>query len=176
MYALTGHTENSQAQFDFHAQYSSQMVAFYTNVLHSSAPDLGPYETIALALWNDPVSEQICLFDSRRIYSKCIYNRFGLFLGQQYANTDVWGLGQAIANWEKFYATVPSVYPNPHQAALAVAFGDLIGIGNKVHAQLSQQAAHYVTLLGIGAADTTPISVCLKPGLVSVALTVAVPT
>ena len=51
-----------------------------------------------------------------------------------------------------------------YQAALAVAFGDLIGIGNEVHAQLSQQAAHYVTLLGTGAAGyNADLSLFLKP-------------
>ena len=36
MYALTGHTESSQAQFDFHTSYVPVTIAFYTNVVHSS--------------------------------------------------------------------------------------------------------------------------------------------
>jgi hypothetical protein len=153
MYALTGHTEASEAQFQFHADYSSQMVSFYTNVLHSSDPGLGPYEALGLAVWADSnFQSNFASLSQSAFIEKAYMTVFGVALGQQYANTDAWGLGQAIANWEKFYATAPTVYPIPHQAALAVAFGDLIGIGNEVHSQLAQEAAHYVALLVAGQA------------------------
>ena len=42
MFALTGHTETSEAQFNFHAQYVPQTVSFYANVVHSADPGLGP--------------------------------------------------------------------------------------------------------------------------------------
>ena len=77
---------------------------------------------------------------------------FGTGLGHQYATSDTFGLEKAIHNWDNLYVTVPTAYPIPHYAALAAAFGDLVGIGADVNSQLSQQAEHYVSLLGIGQA------------------------
>ena len=73
-------------------------------------------------------------------------------LGSQYAASDTFGLLQAVNNWEKLYVTAPNAYPNPQYAALAAAYGDLVGIGAEVDSQLFQEASHYVSLLGVGQA------------------------
>jgi hypothetical protein len=164
MYALTGHTEISQAQFDFHAQYVPQTVAFYRDVVHSSDPALGPFESLGLSLWQDPnFQAHFANLTQSEFLQEAYTIVFGSLVGAQYAHVDEYGLVQAIQNWQNLYNTVPQAYANPHQAALATAFGDLVGIGNEVvpfnvrfsgtdHSLLHGEAVDYVSLLLVGQA------------------------
>ena len=113
----------------------------------------GPYESLGSSLWSDTAFQSNFADLSLNAFLEKAYNTvFGTGLGHQYATSDTFGLEKAIHNWDNLYVTVPTAYRIPHYAALAAAFGDLVGIGADVNSQLSQQAEHYVSLLGIGQA------------------------